>query len=189
MADDTTSTTPPKPGYKTTEFWFKVAAAIVAVLIDSDVFPVGSIAAKITSNIALVLMTLGYTYSRTAIKMATALLFVFVFGATQPSCGHTDPIINVVEDCTINDQAVRDQVQKWIAHFPGWPQALQEAETLGIHIGGCALREFVNTYLTPAPGNHAPDPDQGWAARAAIVVFDRDMKLERVVFKTPDGNL
>lgn len=69
MADDTTSdpATPPKPGYKTTEFWLKVAAMVLTALYASGSLT-NSTAMAIAGIAATILAALGYTVSRTLVK-------------------------------------------------------------------------------------------------------------------------
>lgn len=69
MADDTTATPPPKPGWKTTEFWLTLVTLILSMayasgLITSDTSPVG----KAIVFAAGILKALGYTVSRTLVK-------------------------------------------------------------------------------------------------------------------------
>lgn len=58
----------PKPGYKTTEFWISVIAAVSGVLAASGVFPSESAGERILGLIVSVLVALGYTGSRLAVK-------------------------------------------------------------------------------------------------------------------------
>jgi hypothetical protein len=53
-----------KPGWKTSEYWCTVAAQAVGLLMASDVFASGSIPAKIAGLAAMVLASMGYSYSR-----------------------------------------------------------------------------------------------------------------------------
>jgi hypothetical protein len=60
--------TPVKPGYKTTEFWISVTAAVAGALAASGVFPSESAGERILGLIVSVLVALGYTGSRLALK-------------------------------------------------------------------------------------------------------------------------
>lgn len=57
-----------KPGYKTTEFWFSLAAAIVGLILASGALPDGGQATQIIGGIAAILAQLGYTSSRIKAK-------------------------------------------------------------------------------------------------------------------------
>ena len=60
--------TPPKPGYKTTEFWLSSLALILGVVLASGAIPEGGIAAQVVGGLLSLLASLGYTASRTSIK-------------------------------------------------------------------------------------------------------------------------
>lgn len=70
MADDTT--TPVKPGYKTTEFWLALAAIVVGVLLASGAFGAEGWPIQVLGVAQMVLAKLGYTWSRTALKKGDA---------------------------------------------------------------------------------------------------------------------
>lgn len=57
-----------KPGYKTTEFWLKLAAIAMTALFASGAIPTTGTAATMTAIIATMLGALGYTVSRTMVK-------------------------------------------------------------------------------------------------------------------------
>ena len=65
MADEVVVT---KPGYKTTEFWLKMAAILLTALYASGVIPTSGPPAQITAIAATILGALGYTVSRTWVK-------------------------------------------------------------------------------------------------------------------------
>ncbi len=197
----TTTTTPTtKPGYKTTEFWFKVAAFILSCLFASGAITNDKVLA-IAGIAASWLTSMGYTVSRTLVKSAAAktmlvIMFMLGVGAVSSTGCHTvaPQVIHTVEDCINQD---RPAIISLIESFwpkdggaPHWNEIETAGLAAGVHVGGCAIHEFVQQYLTPAPGNHAPDPLNGWAAEALIVSFDSKAKLaDRVTFKTPHGNL
>lgn len=58
------------PGYKTTEFWLKLAAIVLTALFASGAIPTTGTAAMIAAIAATVLGALGYTVSRTIVKTA-----------------------------------------------------------------------------------------------------------------------
>lgn len=53
-----------KPWWKQTEFWLSVAAAVTALLIQSDVLATGGTAYKVVSAIAGILASLGFAASQ-----------------------------------------------------------------------------------------------------------------------------
>jgi len=61
---------PTKPGFKTTEFWFSTAAAVIGILFASGAIAEGSSVDKIVGMAATVLAGLGYSISRGLSKAA-----------------------------------------------------------------------------------------------------------------------
>ena len=57
-----------KPGYKTTEFWLSLAAAIVGALLASGAFEDGSAVARLLGVVASALAAIGYAASRGFVK-------------------------------------------------------------------------------------------------------------------------
>jgi len=57
-------TKPTKPGFKTTEFWFSTAAAVIGILFASGFIAEGGNVDKIVGMAATVLAGMGYTVSR-----------------------------------------------------------------------------------------------------------------------------
>jgi hypothetical protein len=57
-----------KPGYKTTEFWLKVAAILVSAVLASGLLPPESTVLKIVATVATILGALGYTGARVYLK-------------------------------------------------------------------------------------------------------------------------
>lgn len=82
-----TQETIPKPGYQTTEFWLSAAAKLLGLLFASGVLGDGSIGMRIAGLAATVLAALGYTVSRSMVKMAGVFLLFGLLGSTQMSCG------------------------------------------------------------------------------------------------------
>lgn len=67
MPDDTTAPAPAKPGYKTSEFWLKLAAVALTALYASGTLTTNT-ALAIAGIAATILGALGYTVSRTLVK-------------------------------------------------------------------------------------------------------------------------
>ena len=60
-----------KPGFKTTEFWFSTAAAVIGILFASGAIAEGSSIDKIIGMAATVLAGMGYSISRGLSKKAS----------------------------------------------------------------------------------------------------------------------
>lgn len=82
-----TVTSPPKPGWQTSEFWLKIGALLLTALYASGVIPTSGTAATIAAISATLLAALGYTVSRTLVKLAGVLLLVLALGGPQVACG------------------------------------------------------------------------------------------------------
>lgn len=124
--------------------------------------------------------------------MSRLLLAAVLVLFSMPSCkGGVPQVIHIVEDCISQERpAIVELVKKWFDSKPTLAEIEAEALSKGLHIGGCALHEFVNTRLTPADGNHALSPDEGWALRALVAKYRVDAKINgTTVFKTPQGSL
>ena len=65
------TTTPTKPGFRTSEFWLSTAATLGGILLASGAIAEGSTVAQIIGGVLSLLASLGYTASRTAIKRPT----------------------------------------------------------------------------------------------------------------------
>jgi len=59
-----------KPGYRTSEFWLSLAAAVVGLLMMSGVLGAGTQMEQIAGMAAQVLATMGYSFSRGKAKSA-----------------------------------------------------------------------------------------------------------------------
>lgn len=59
---------PVKPGHRTSEFYVHWAAIILSALFAADVIPTSGLAAKLAAMACSILLSLGYTVSRTVIK-------------------------------------------------------------------------------------------------------------------------
>jgi hypothetical protein len=119
---------PPKSGITTTEFALNLAAAVVGALLASGVLADGSLYARLAGMAAMVLSSLGYTWSRTAIKAAAPLLLVGLFMAQATACGSAKPALGTgavtflnCEDGHLDAQSLADakafaaaEVQHWL---------------------------------------------------------------------------
>jgi|KBSSwiStaDraftv2_1062776.scaffolds.fasta_scaffold00132_20 hypothetical protein len=203
----------PAPGWRTSEFWLKLAALALTVLYASGALT-NSTALAIAGMAAAILGALGYTVSRTMVKTAAsaapvtimstpkfttrgslvALLVVSLGLSMQPACG-TPAVVTggaVVIDCLAQDQTqLMELVGSLWAVFTSsgsWKDVESQAITAGKDLGGCALAEVVQHYLAPPKGRAAPAGEQGRAARAALEDF-RATQANGATFKTAAGNL
>lgn len=99
----TTGALQTKPGWKTSEYWMSKAAMLLSVLFLADVIPTNGIWLKLAGVAASVLISQGYTVSRTIVKKAgTALVLVFVLmhatGCTHNTRSKTIAIASLTVD-------------------------------------------------------------------------------------------
>ena len=64
----TTTATPVKPGYKTTEFWLTAGATVVGLVIASGLVPDTGMWPKVVALVVSAFAAMGYTVSRTVVK-------------------------------------------------------------------------------------------------------------------------
>lgn len=76
-----------KPGWKTSEFYFRHLSIGLSVLIASNVIPVESTLMKIVTIAALWLTAEGYSVSRTFIKSAAMAFVIVWFASHSAACG------------------------------------------------------------------------------------------------------
>lgn len=86
MTDTPPTTTPTKPGLQTTEFYASWFVKILGALLAGGVFGTGTVAERIAGAALALLAQWGYTYSRTVVKTAGALLLVALLAAPQVAC-------------------------------------------------------------------------------------------------------
>ena len=60
-----------KPGYKSTEFWLSSVATLLGIALASGLVPDGGTAAQLVGGALSMLASLGYTASRTQVKVAS----------------------------------------------------------------------------------------------------------------------
>ena len=66
--NDALAKAPPKPGYKTTEFYVSLAAMAVGAFLASGALPDSHPAVKIAGVVAMLLSAMGYQVQRTTAK-------------------------------------------------------------------------------------------------------------------------
>lgn len=155
---------PPKPGWKTSEFWLNKFAILLSVLFATNAIPTGSFWMKIALIIATMLGSLGYTVSRTIIKTA-GMLFLVAFGLHATSgCSWSKTEAKTIEtaavDCTKGElkNAVDmfvPVVGKLLQLATGadgkvdWTQVEDGTKKLAGDVGGCVLGTAVAQALKP----------------------------------------
>lgn len=84
-----TTATTLKPGHKTTEFALSLASIVLTACFATDVFPTGTLGAKIAIIAAITLTSIGYTVVRGNVKAGAAmvLLFALAFAPASFGCG------------------------------------------------------------------------------------------------------
>jgi len=112
--------------------------------------------------------------------------------ASPLDCGPVKTAGNAVIDCVAADRTKIDALIVDLATKTkpdgtrDWAAIESEAITAGIEVGGCALAEFVQSYLRPSQGVKAPS--DGLAARQTLEHF-RTSQAGGATFKTKSGAL
>lgn len=112
--------------------------------------------------------------------------------SAAPGCGPTKTAGGIVIDCIAADHAKIDTVitdlgtKKRSDGTRDWDAIEADAIANGLAIGGCALAEFIQTYLTPSPGVKAPA--DGLQARQTLEHY-RTTQANGATFKTAQGAL
>ena len=57
------------PGWKTTEFWLSLLAAVIGLVSMSGAIPAGTGLEQVVGQVITILAALGYTVSRTVVKV------------------------------------------------------------------------------------------------------------------------
>lgn len=108
------------------------------------------------------------------------------------ACKKPDPVVagRVIIDCLAQNEgdlaSLRAELLPLIM-TGDWTAFEQKAKAAGIDIGGCVAAELINRYLAPAPGNAAPPPEQGIAARETMERLRAGWN--GATFKTSHGEL
>jgi len=124
-----------------------------------------------------------------ALTVLVAFSVVVSFGCKPYAPQNIHPIIDCINADRSNIDALITSFWPKDGGTPHWNEIESQALAAGLNIGGCAVHEFVQKYLTPAPGKAAPAPELGWAANALVGSFDKNAKSNNATFKTSLGNL
>lgn len=124
--------------------------------------------------------------------MRTLILIVSLLILSSSCKPYLPPNTHPYVDCVNGD---RSKIDALIAGFwpsdggaPDWSQIESVAIDAGVSIGGCALAEFVQSYLAPAPGTAAPPPELAVKAKDTLERY-RAAHANNASFKTAAGEL
>ena len=125
-------------------------------------------------------------------RVLLALALVFASSCKDCGKGPIGPAVNVVIDCLMQDQGKIGSLSAELLPLisgasPDWATFYQKAKDAGVSIGGCVAADLINRYLAPPPGNAAPSPEAGQAARATMDKLRAD--FGGATFKTSQGTL
>jgi hypothetical protein len=125
-------------------------------------------------------------------RVLLALALVFASSCKDCGKGPIGPAVNVVIDCLMQDQGKIGSLSAELLPLisgasPDWATFQSKAEAAGISIGGCVAAALIQKYLAPPPGNAAPSPEAGQAARATMESLRK--KFNGATFTTDQGVL
>lgn len=129
---------------------------------------------------------------RTIVAFFTAGFLLF-FVSTNAGCPNPPAPLAPVISCTEQNL---DQIEALLKQFagllvgdsPDWAAIEAQAEAAGVQIGGCALSEFVNQYLSAKSVGGSAAVSQSWIAHDTLEHF-RTKMAPGATFKTAAGNL
>jgi len=143
-------TVPPvKPGYRTTEFWLKLAAIALTALFASGVIPTSGTAATVAAITATMLGALGYTVSRSFVKTAGALVLVMLLAGPQLACGNSGARAKNAESAAVSCEAplvVQTGLQLRTPFLESLTGAISGD---GLHIDTAKLKAIAGSLLAP----------------------------------------
>jgi len=123
--------------------------------------------------------------------LSLAFLLVFATGCKKCSDTPVVPVATII-DCLQQDQGKLGSLAAELLPLitgssPDWATFYQKAKDAGVSIGGCVAADLINRYLAPPPGNAAPSPEAGQAARTTMERLRTD--FGGATFKTSQGTL
>jgi len=129
--------------------------------------------------------------ARLLARLGIVLLFSFATTSCK-DCSKGPTPVAIVIDCPQQDQGKIGSLASELLPLitganPDWATFISKAEAAGVSIGGCVAAAMINKYLAPPPGNAAPSPENGQAARAAMDKLRA--KFGGATFKTDQGVL
>ena len=124
-------------------------------------------------------------------RIVTPLLLALTIAFAGCPC-KPDPVVagKIIVDCLVQNRADMDKLAAELLPLitsGDWTAFYEKAKSAGVNIGGCVAAELINRYLAPPPGNAAPTPEQGQAARATMEQLRKD--FNGATFKTAQGEL
>ena len=134
------------------------------------------------------------TEAATEPQIVNAIIRIaLVLGLSGASCKpYVGPVTHVVIDCLAQDQSKLESLALELLPFlagesPNWAAFKEKAIGAGVNIGGCVAADLLQKYLAPPPGNAAPSPENGLAARATMEEIRGSFNGS--AFKTKAGTL
>jgi hypothetical protein len=123
--------------------------------------------------------------------LSLALVLVFASSCKKCSDGPVVPVATII-DCLQQDQGKLGSLAAELLPLitgssPDWATFYAKAKAAGVSIGGCVAADLINRYLAPPPGNAAPSPEAGQAARSTMEKLRTD--FGGATFKTSQGTL
>jgi hypothetical protein len=175
--------TPPKPGYKTTEWWGHLAAMALTLVFASGLLT-NSTALNIAGIAAAWLGSFGYQVNRSWVKTAAVLLLVGALGTAQTACtaaersavatsaGHaainctataigTTPGLDLATLAAVVNLTAAERLRCMTPVGLDWRCVEADAIGQGVTLGGCALVQMVAAAakaISPAASGLAANP-------------------------------
>lgn len=120
------------------------------------------------------------------------LALVLALASTVACKPYVGPVAHVIIDCLGQDQGKLEGLAAELAPLlqgekPDWAAFESKSIAAGVNIGGCVAAELLQKYLAPPPGNAAPTPENGQAARETQERIRA--KFNGANFKTKQGTL
>jgi hypothetical protein len=202
---------PPKPGYKTTEWWGHLAAMALTLVFASGILT-NATEIQIAGIAAAWLGSFGYQVNRSWVKTSAVLLLVGALGTAPTACtatersaaatnaGHaainctatvigTTPGLDLATLAAIANTVAAERTKCMTASGLDWTCVETDAIGQGVTLGGCALVQLVAAAakaISPAvsglAANPAPPP-----GRAELEAFRR--KVGGATWHTATGDL
>jgi len=130
--------------------------------------------------------------ARLLARLGIVLLFSFATTSCNGCKPYVGPVAHVIVDCLAQDQSKLEALAAELLPLlagqkPDWATFKEKSISAGVNIGGCVAADLIQKYLAPPPGNAAPSPENGQAARAAQ--DEIRAKFNGASFKTKNGTL
>lgn len=128
-------------------------------------------------------------------KWISRLAVIALLAVTSSCTGckpYVGPVAHIVVDCLAQDQGklealAMELLPLLLGGSPDWTTFKDKAIGAGVDVGGCVAADLIQKYLAPPPGNAAPSPENGQAARVAM--DEIRAQFNGASFKTQAGTL